>query len=188
MHQPAPARAEVRQQLDAVLRTDADHDAFCLDNFPDVHKRFARRMERTDKVNLLLSVEELAHIAARLRERTSRWGAGERQPGWRWTAVAVALLALAAGGFYATLHRSDKRSSATVPAIAVSATGQPSGGTRAAPALTGINSGNLIIDSAGAQLRNRASSALRDLGAAVNSGNRIEGSPGPVISNEVGGP
>lgn len=190
MLQLAPDRAQVRRQLDQVLRTDSDLDAFCLDHFPEVHRRFARGMERTDKVNLLLSVEELVDIVAKLRQRTSQRAASMPRPLWRGVAMAGALLALAGGGgLYASFHRGAESRPAALPTTPSLAAGQPAVRTREASGPNGINSGNLILDSARAEMRNRApSSALRDLGATVNSGNRIEGSPGAVISNEVGGP
>ena len=189
MLQLAPDRAQVRQQLDQVLRTDADLDAFCLDHFPEVHRRFARGMDRTDKVNLLLSVEELADIVAKLPQRTSLRGTSMPRPRWSWVAMTVAFLALAGGGLYAAFHRGAESRPAALPATPSLATGQPAVRKRDVSVPKGINSGNLILDSARAEMRNRApSSALRDLGATVNSGNRIEGSPGAVIANEVGGP
>ena len=44
----------LRRLLAELLRSDPDFDAFCLDHFPDVHRRFASGMERTQKENLLL--------------------------------------------------------------------------------------------------------------------------------------
>ena len=103
--------------------------------------------------------------------------------------MAVALLALAGGGLYAAFHRGAESRPSALPATPSLATGQPAVRKREVSVPKGINSGNLTLDSTGAEMRNRApSSALRDLGATVNSGNRIEGSPGAVISNEVGGP
>lgn len=192
MLQPTLERAQVRLQFDQLLRTDAELDAFCMDYFPAVHRRFARGMERIDKVNLLLSVEEVSDIVAKLRQRASQRGTWMPQPRWRGVAMAVAFLALASGGLYAAFHREAESSPTSLPAMPATlspATGQPAIHTREILVPKGINSGNIILESAGAELRNRApSGALRDLGATVNSGNRIEGSPRAVISNEVGGP
>ena len=47
-------RSGVRRLLDDVLLSDADLDAFVLDHFPEVHKRWAGGMNRVQKVNLLL--------------------------------------------------------------------------------------------------------------------------------------
>lgn len=63
-------RDRVRKLLGEVIRTDVDLDAFCLDFFPDVQRRFAGGMTRVAKVNLLLEVEcELGLIVDKLRER-----------------------------------------------------------------------------------------------------------------------
>lgn len=189
MLDPAPDRAQVRRQLDSVLRTDTKLDAFCLAYFPDVHRRFARGMERTDKVNLLLSVEDASAIVAKLHERASQRRTFLPRPRWRRVVIAVAFLTLASGGLYATFHRRADSPPASLPTTQLPATGQPAMRTQEATVPQEINSGNLILDSAGAQLRNRApSAAMRDLGATINSGNLIDGSPGAVISNEVGGP
>lgn len=65
-------RAQVRFLIDEVLRTEADLDAFCLDYFPETHKRCSSRMQRIEKVSLLLSVESnLQLIVDRLNERRS---------------------------------------------------------------------------------------------------------------------
>lgn len=65
-------RAQVRSLIDEVLRTEADLDAFCLDYFPEAHKRCSGRMQRIEKVSLLLSVEpDLQLIVDRLNERVS---------------------------------------------------------------------------------------------------------------------
>lgn len=44
----------LRQLLDEILRADSDVDAFCLDFFPTVYRRFSLGMERTHKLTLLL--------------------------------------------------------------------------------------------------------------------------------------
>lgn len=48
----------LRDEIARLFRTDADFDAFCLDNFPEVHRRFSLGMDRVQKVNLLLQIEE----------------------------------------------------------------------------------------------------------------------------------
>lgn len=64
--QPAPTVFVLRKVLRAVLLTDGDLDAFCLDYFPDVQRRFAAGMDRLSKVNLLLQLQEPATILAAL--------------------------------------------------------------------------------------------------------------------------
>lgn len=59
-------RATIRQELENALRTDAEFDAFCLDYFPDTYRLFALGMDRQQKLNLLLSREDLVHLKARL--------------------------------------------------------------------------------------------------------------------------
>ena len=58
MFDQSPVQDSLRQQLEARLRTDVAVDAFCLDYFPTVYHRFSKGMERTEKLNLLLSLEE----------------------------------------------------------------------------------------------------------------------------------
>lgn len=59
-------RATLRRALNDRLRLDADFDAFVLDAFPDVHRRYASGMERTQKVNLLLTLKDVPEIASAL--------------------------------------------------------------------------------------------------------------------------
>lgn len=62
--------AEVRSLLERSIRSDADLNAFCLDYFPDVYRRFGSSMERVEKINLLLTQEpDLGQIVQRLSER-----------------------------------------------------------------------------------------------------------------------
>lgn len=64
-----PDRAVVRRLLQALLPTDAELNAFCIDYFTQVAERFAGGMDRLDKVNLLLRLAEPSEILARLREQ-----------------------------------------------------------------------------------------------------------------------
>lgn len=66
------ATAELRKLLREVLRTDSDFDAFCMDNFPQVHKLFAKSNDRVQKENTLLekAPEDLLH--RRLGEEQAR--------------------------------------------------------------------------------------------------------------------
>lgn len=59
-------KAMARKFLDAILVTDSELDAFCIDFFPDVHRRFSNNMERVVKVNLLLELKESQEILKRL--------------------------------------------------------------------------------------------------------------------------
>lgn len=50
----APTTASLRKLVQLVLITDSDLDAFCLDHFPELRRRFAYGMDRTQKLNILL--------------------------------------------------------------------------------------------------------------------------------------
>jgi hypothetical protein len=64
----SPTTKSLRVLMREVLPDDASFNAFCLDNFRAVHNRFSDGMERMQKENLLLRVEEAAKILAMLRE------------------------------------------------------------------------------------------------------------------------
>lgn len=60
----------LRRLLSELLRSDPDFDAFCLDHFPDIHRRFSSGMERTQKENLLLlHAPSRSDVVAALRKR-----------------------------------------------------------------------------------------------------------------------
>lgn len=61
-------RPVLRRLLRKLLRGDADLNAFCLDYFPEVHRRFADGMDRMGKVNLLLEQSEPIVVLAQLRK------------------------------------------------------------------------------------------------------------------------
>jgi len=54
--------AALRRAMEHAFHTDADFEAFCIDYFPAVFARFARGMERVEKVNLLFSQADGAAI------------------------------------------------------------------------------------------------------------------------------
>lgn len=58
----AVSTAALRRAMDHAFRADADFEAFCIDYFPAVFARFARGMERVEKVNLLFSQADGATI------------------------------------------------------------------------------------------------------------------------------
>jgi hypothetical protein len=64
----APSRPAARKLLKSALPLDTDLEAFCLDFFPQVHRRFGSGMERLAKENLLLSLIDTAEIVRRLQE------------------------------------------------------------------------------------------------------------------------
>ncbi len=63
---PAPTTASLRKIIDAVLPTDSDLEAFCIDYFPRVKRRFSNSMERRVKTSLLLEQENRALILSAL--------------------------------------------------------------------------------------------------------------------------
>lgn len=52
--EPPMRTAQLRRMLNAILIADSDLDAFCLDYFPQIKRRFTDGMERTRKLNILL--------------------------------------------------------------------------------------------------------------------------------------
>jgi hypothetical protein len=61
-------RAQLRELLSSVLRTDEDFVAFVLDYFSDVARKFGSGMDRVGKMNLLMqSIEEDEILSALLR-------------------------------------------------------------------------------------------------------------------------
>jgi len=66
MNQVALNTHQVRNLLDNVLPTSADLDAFCVDYFSHVKRRFSDGMDRTSKTNLFLEVESNLHEIVRL--------------------------------------------------------------------------------------------------------------------------
>ena len=53
--------------LQALLRTDADLESFCLDYFPDVQRRFSKSMDRVAQTNCLLETEDPSDVLAKLK-------------------------------------------------------------------------------------------------------------------------
>ncbi|WP_437758316.1 hypothetical protein [Sorangium sp. So ce1389] len=102
-----PTSGSLRQVIDAVLKGDADLDAFCHDHHVDVYRRFSDGMDRNRKVTLLLHHADRSAILAALydahpaatkrHEHLLRWqpaalSAATSRPGL----VAAGLLALVA--------------------------------------------------------------------------------------------
>lgn len=58
----------LRNLLDALLRSDSDLNAFCLDYFPAIYRQFAGGMDRTSKYTLLLDRADASEILEYLRE------------------------------------------------------------------------------------------------------------------------
>lgn len=65
------SRATLRRLLGLILRTSTDLDAFILDYFPSVYRRFSSGMDRTQRENLLLTLAEPNEIVSALRASSS---------------------------------------------------------------------------------------------------------------------
>lgn len=73
-------RFELRRLLRAVLPTDSDFTAFCVDFFPDVAERFAGTMDRLSRASLLLEVADAqALVDALQRYDLKRFSLYQRQ-------------------------------------------------------------------------------------------------------------
>jgi nucleoside phosphorylase len=64
---PKPTPFSLRKLMEAILRTSGDLDAFCIDHFPDVARRFSGGMTRTAREDLLLQIVDADEILAALR-------------------------------------------------------------------------------------------------------------------------
>lgn len=60
------SRALLRILLRQLILTDPDFDAFCLDRFSEVQRRFAHGMDRLSKSNLLLEIVEPSSVLEQL--------------------------------------------------------------------------------------------------------------------------
>ncbi len=60
--------ASVRALTALLLRDDSDLDAFCLDWFPEIFRRFGGAMDRIAKLTLLLSHVDINEFLAKLRQ------------------------------------------------------------------------------------------------------------------------
>ena len=65
---PQPGRPVLRKLIEKLLITDADLEAFCLDYFPLVHKRFSAGLNRLSKVNLLFEIVDSSEIFRNLQK------------------------------------------------------------------------------------------------------------------------
>ena len=63
-----PTTGSLRKLLHEILRTDPEFDAFCLDRFPPVFRRFSAGLDRIAKQTLLLQCESTADILTCLRK------------------------------------------------------------------------------------------------------------------------
>ncbi len=178
-------RNQLRRRLDNVLRTDSDLNAFCLDYFPEVYRRFSGGMERTDKVNLFL---QLAPEPDTILDKLGAYSATPQKnrlfprvalP------LAIAVIFALVAGIYARLLRHPALSPESPTA---SPTTTPAAGRASSPAApVGVNSSNVIDTSPDAEMHNRARLPAAKPAAYMNSGNRIQGSRGAKMDNSVKG-
>ena len=79
-----PARYVLRRILRAVLATDSDFTAFCVDFYPDVAARFSNGMDRVQKASLLIELADASHLLSDLRKhdgvRVAQFERQQRQP------------------------------------------------------------------------------------------------------------
>ena len=62
-----PTTFSLRKLIGAVLKTSTDLDAFCIDHFPEVFRRFSSGMERPTKEGILLETVDAQEILAALK-------------------------------------------------------------------------------------------------------------------------
>jgi hypothetical protein len=62
-----PTTFSLRKLIGAVLKTSTDLDAFCIDHFPEVFRRFSSGMERPTKEGILLEAVDAEEILAALK-------------------------------------------------------------------------------------------------------------------------
>lgn len=70
---------QVRALLDS-LPTDSEFDAFCIDYFPGITRKFSSGMDRTQRINLLLMQHQAADVAAAFSRYKSGQGSVLSQP------------------------------------------------------------------------------------------------------------
>ncbi len=70
--------AQVRKLLTDRLPTDADFDAFCIDTFPDSHRRFTGGMDRTARINLLLELHGAQALSSALSNGSRQTSTSQR--------------------------------------------------------------------------------------------------------------
>ena len=58
----------IRNKLTQTFATDADFNAFIIDHFPQVHRRYTSGMDRVERVNLLLQLIEPISVEKSLRK------------------------------------------------------------------------------------------------------------------------
>lgn len=65
--EPSIPSSALRKLIDGILTTVVELDAFCVDHFPAVYRRFSAGMDRIERVTLLLTLADADELLARLR-------------------------------------------------------------------------------------------------------------------------
>lgn len=179
---------DLRAVIDAKLPTDPDLDAFCVDFFPKIHRRFNSAMDRTTKVSLLFTLVEPQEVADKLKlhgEPDHRWTSPRTRRQWAlWVTIAVGVAVAVIGGWIGLRWEEGTRPLATARKSSRLSIPVPVAGG-------GVNSNNSIVGSPGAQMHNVVSgdkASSQGPARPANSGNRIEESAGAVLRNEVKSP
>lgn len=68
----------VREKLNRFLITSADFDAFCIDHFSEIYRRFTVGMERVERTNLLLSIASPEQVYEKLLAHVPEVSLGDR--------------------------------------------------------------------------------------------------------------
>lgn len=70
--------AQVRKLRTDRLPTEADFDAFCIDTYPDSHRRFTGGMDRTARINLLLELHGAQALSSALSNGSRQTSTSQR--------------------------------------------------------------------------------------------------------------
>lgn len=109
---------QLREQIDEILPSDADLEAFCIDHFPDIQIRFSGNMERKYKVNLLIQLAGHEKIASILESASRESGEATfnqqsrhsaRRSRWTFVLTGIGMLLLPLSALGASLTVSNYR-------------------------------------------------------------------------------
>ena len=68
MNKSSENNVNLRKLIDNSLALDSDLDAFCIDNYPDTARRFSNGLNRIDKINILLTLNDSGAVCRRLQQ------------------------------------------------------------------------------------------------------------------------
>ncbi len=173
----------MRLLLDDTLRTTAEFDAFCLDYFPLVWRRFSPNMDRVEKTTLLLALEPNSlKIARHLQGNSSDIQIPSSAKSYHSVGLALAIIILiiitGVGGL--TWNQRHVTPPFTVSwaeeQLVSSHPVQPSQAS-----IVNSITDNEILNSANATIENKSKYGKGN----KNRGNRIIDSPGATIRNQI---